>query len=61
MSENKNLKTLNERVKRRPLLSQVAKNSGISLPHLSNIVAGRRKASPNLIKKIESAYRRVLG
>lgn len=61
MSENKNFKSLNDRVKKRPLLRDVAKRAGISLPHLSNIVAGRRKASTDLTKKIESAYRRVIG
>lgn len=61
MSENKNFKSLNDKVKRRPLLRDVAKHAGISLPHLSNIVAGRRKANPFLTKKIESAYRRALG
>lgn len=59
MSENKNLKSLNEKFKKRPLLRDVARAAGISQYHLSNIVAGRRKASPQLAVRIESAYRRV--
>lgn len=60
MSENKNLNSLNERTKRIPRIKDVAMYAGISRPHLANIVAGRRKASPELKKKIENAYRRVL-
>jgi DNA-binding transcriptional regulator YdaS (Cro superfamily) len=60
MSENKNLKSLNDRIKKIPRIKDVAKYAGISRPHLANIIAGRRKASPELGRKIESAYRRVL-
>ncbi|MBK9333878.1 MAG: helix-turn-helix transcriptional regulator [Ignavibacteria bacterium] len=61
MSENKNLKSLNDRIKKRPTQGDVAKHAGISRFHLSNIIAGRRKPSAALLKKIESAYRRILG
>lgn len=60
MTENKNLKSLNDKLKRRPHQGDVAKRAGISRYHLSNIVAGRRKASPELEKKILDAYRRVI-
>ena len=60
MAENKNLKALNERIKQRPLIGQVARFAGISHSHLCNIAAGRRKVSPELKKKIDAAYRRVL-
>lgn len=60
MSKNKNLKALNDRMKRTPRLKDVARYAGISHPHLSNIVAGRRKASPELINKIETGFRRVM-
>lgn len=60
MSENKNLKSLNNRIKKTPRLKDVAKYAGISRPHLANIVAGRRKASPELINKIETGFRRLL-
>jgi plasmid maintenance system antidote protein VapI len=59
MAENKNLKSLNERMKKRPLIGEVARFAGISQSHLANIVAGRRKASPELKKKIETGYRRI--
>lgn len=60
MRDNKNLKSLNDRIKKIPRVKDVARYAGISRPHLANIIAGRRKASPILSKKIEAAYRRVL-
>lgn len=55
---NRNLKQLNSRFKRKPTLASVAKYANISPPHLSNIIAGRRKASPELVRKIELGFRR---
>ncbi len=61
MTENINLKFLNEQLKkRRPHQGDVASYAGISRYHLSNIVAGRRKASPELEKKIKEGYRRLM-
>lgn len=61
MIEKNNLKSLSNKLKRnKPQQTDVARYAGISDSHLSNIVAGRRKASPKLIKKIEEGYRRFI-
>lgn len=57
---NRNLKDLSNRLKRRPRLADVAKHAKISRPQLANIIAGRRKANPELMKKIEEGFKRYL-
>ena len=41
-------------------MENVAKHAKISRPHLANIIAGRRKANPELVRKIEEGFRRYL-
>lgn len=57
---NRNLKDMSDRLKRRPRLADVAKHAKISRPHLANIIAGRRTAKPETMKKIEEGFRRCL-
>lgn len=57
---NRNLKEMSNRMKRRPRLADVAKYAKISRPQLANIIAGRRKASPETLQKIEEGFRRYL-
>jgi len=61
---NINLKELSSRFKRqfkrRPTMYQVARYAKISPPQLTNIIAGRRKASPALLKRIQEGFRRYM-
>ena len=57
---NSNLKELSRRFKSRPTMHHVAKYAKISRPQLANIIAGRRKASPAVLKRIEEGFRRYM-
>jgi len=57
---NRNLKDLRRQFKSRPTMENVARHAKISRPHLANIIAGRRKANPELVQKIEEGFRRYL-
>ena len=60
MSENINLKVLHKQVKQKPLLKDIAKEARISQGQLSNIVAGRRTATPETKRRIVRAFRRAM-
>lgn len=56
MQNIKNIKKLIEKRKYSTSKTSVAKQLGISLGQLTNILAGRRKANPDVIKKIEKQF-----
>ncbi len=60
MQNIKNIKKLIEKRKYSTSKTSVAKELGISLGQLTNILAGRRKANPQVIKKLEKRFNLTL-
>lgn len=56
MQNINNIKKIIEKRKYSTSKTNVAKSLGISLGQLSNILAGRRKASPEIVKRLKKYY-----
>ena len=56
MQNINNIKKIIEKRKYLTSKTNIAKSLGISLPQLSNILAGRRKASPKIAERLKRYY-----